>query len=174
MARPGHCPGVQVRHNDLHGDEIMDLIETRIANARRAFARVGGVGQVAKRLGYANASFLVQIFGPNPTRAPSEKTMRKIEAALDLPIGSLDWPSHTDWAQSHRSPPAGAMAMGAPGINVDRLGHAIRLMKRLEVEEQVELSVDRLSSLVAMVYEDTAEQGQLREAKWRQVVQLLR
>ena len=60
-------------------------------------------------------------------------------------------------------------------INVDQLGKAIVFIKRLESEEQVQLNVDRLATLVAMVYEDAAEHGGLmREAKWRPVVQLLR
>lgn len=152
----------------------MDITETRIANARRAFAQAGGVGKVAKKLGYANASFLVQIFGPNPTRAPSEKTMRKIESALVLPSGSLDWPA-ASW-----SPEPGISLAASPApvrghINVDQLGKAIVFVKRLESEEQVQLNVDRLATLVAMVYEDAAEHGGLmREAKWRPVVQLLR
>ena len=140
----------------------MDITETRIANARRAFAQAGGVGKVAKKLGYANASFLVQIFGPNPTRAPSEKTKRKIESALVLPSGSLDWPA-ASW-----SPVRGH-------INVDQLGKAIVFVKRLESEEQVQLNTERLATLVAMVYDDAVEHGGLmRDAKWRPVVQLLR
>ena len=151
----------------------MDITDTRIANARRAFAQAGGVGKVAKKLGYANASFLVQIFGPNPTRAPSEKTMRKIESALVLPSGSLDWPA-ASWSPE----PGISLNQSAPlrpQINVDQLGKAILFVKRLESEEQVQLSNDRLATLVAMVYEDATEHdGLMREAKWRPVVQLLR
>ena len=150
----------------------MDITETRIANARRAFAQAGGVGKVAKKLGYANASFLVQIFGPNPTRAPSEKTMRKIESALVLPSGSLDWPA-ASW-----SPEPGISLAASPvrsSVNVDQLGKAIVFVKRLESEEQVQLNTERLATLVAMVYDDAVEHGGLmRDAKWRPVVQLLR
>jgi hypothetical protein len=160
----------------------MNLSETRIANARRAFAQAGGVGKVAKKLGYANASFLVQIFGPNPTRAPSEKTMRKIEAALVLPMGSLDWPAASlaappamSWSpEPGISLPAGPAPVRAH-INVDQLSRAIQFVKRLETEEQVQLNTERTATLIAMVYEDATEHGgQMRDDKWRPVVQLLR
>ncbi len=153
----------------------MDITETRIANARRAFAQAGGVGKVAKKLGYANASFLVQIFGPNPTRAPSEKTMRKIESALVLPSGSLDWPAAASWSPEPGISLAASPASVRSSVNVEQLGKAIVFVKRLESEEQVQLNAERLATLVAMVYDDAAEHGGLmREAKWRPVVQLLR
>lgn len=43
-----------------------------------------------KKMGYSNASFLTQQFGPNPTRSPSESTMRKLEEVIGLAEGSLD------------------------------------------------------------------------------------
>ena len=63
----------------------MSIIEERLINGRRAIDLAGGVSKVAAEMGYANASFLVQIFGPNPTCAPSDKMMRKLERTLGLP-----------------------------------------------------------------------------------------
>lgn len=142
----------------------MDLKNARIANARLAIERAGGVGQVAAKMGYANASFLVQMFGPNPTRPASEKTVRKMETVLGLPAGSLDK------TQSVQLPPAAATQ-----IDAQQLTQMIQMVNRLAAEEGVKLSTDRFASLVAMAYEESAEhQGQPREGKIRQVVQLLK
>lgn len=135
----------------------MDLKNTRIANARLAIERAGGVGQVAAKMGYANASFLVQMFGPNPTRPASEKTVRKMESVLGLAAGSLDK------AQGVQLPPAAATQ-----IDPQQLTQMIQMVNRLAAEEGVKLSTDRFASLVAMAYEDP------REPKLRQVVQLLK
>lgn len=142
----------------------MDLKTTRIANARLAIERAGGVGQVAAKMGYANASFLVQMFGPNPTRPASEKTVRKMETVLGLAPGSLD---STPKAQL---PPAAATQ-----INTQQLVQMMQMVGRLANEEGVQLNPDRSASLVAMAYEESAEHpGQVREGKIRQVVQLLK
>ena len=66
------------------------LVEIRRENGRAAIERAGGASKVAKKMGYSNPSFLVQQFWPNPTRSPSEGTMRKMEAAIGLEEGSLD------------------------------------------------------------------------------------
>lgn len=145
----------------------MDLTETRIANGRLAIDRAGGVGKVSASMGYANPSFMVQMFGPNPTRKPSEKTMRRLEEVLGLPPLSLDG----------ATPPA--LPQTGPGfvsaVNPEQLSDMIRLINRLAEEESVKLSVDKFASLVAMAYDETTEHsGQVREGKIRQVVQLFR
>ncbi|WP_315127302.1 hypothetical protein [Comamonas antarctica] len=145
----------------------MDLTETRIANARLAIDRAGGVGKVSTAMGYSNPSFLVQMFGPNPTRNPSEKTMRRMEKALNLPALSLD------------GAPAPVLPATGPGfvsaVNPEQLSDMIRLISRLADEESVKLSTEKFASLVAMAYDETTEHaGQVREGKLRQVVQLFR
>ena len=69
---------------------MIRLVEIRRENGRAAIERAGGASKVAQKLGYSNPSFLVQQFGPNTTRSPSEGTMRKMEAAIGLDEGSLD------------------------------------------------------------------------------------
>ena len=142
----------------------MDLKTTRIANARLAIERAGGVGQVAAKMGYANASFLVQMFGPNPTRPASEKTVRRMEETLGLPTGALDSPPKP------QLPPA-----AATHVDTQQLAQMLHLVSRLAAEEGVRLTNDRFATLVAMAYEEAAEHpGQAREGKIRQVVQLLK
>jgi hypothetical protein len=62
----------------------------RRARLRELIRKRGGVVALAKALGYANASFLVQMAGPSPTRAVSERTARLIERKAGLPDGWLD------------------------------------------------------------------------------------
>lgn len=68
----------------------MDIKDIRLKNGRKAIADHGGVAKVSRKMGYQNPSYLVQIFGPSPTRPPSEKTCRKVEVALGLSEGALD------------------------------------------------------------------------------------
>jgi hypothetical protein len=49
-----------------------------------------GWTELAKRLSYRQPSFLVQMGGPNPTREVTEKSARRFERDLGLPVGSLD------------------------------------------------------------------------------------
>lgn len=145
----------------------MDLTSLRIANARKAMEAVGGVNKAAVKMGYANAAFLSQIFGPNPTRSPTEKTMRRLEKALELEEGSLDKEPVPELpAQS-----AGVTTQIDPG----QLAQVITLVNRLLEEEKVSLPTDRFANLVAVAYDEAAEHaGQARESKLRQVVRLLR
>lgn len=45
-------------------------------NLRALVEQWGGPLPIARKLGYSNASFVVQMCGPNPTREVTEKTAR--------------------------------------------------------------------------------------------------
>ena len=70
--------------------------EIRRDNLRKLAAQWGGVGKLAEKLGYANASFLVQMCGPNPIREVTERTARRVEETLGLPRGWLDRDGHAE------------------------------------------------------------------------------
>lgn len=67
----------------------MTTLINRRTNLRR-LANTYGWTALAKRLGYRQPSFLVQMAGPNPTREVTEKSARRFEVDLGLPEGSLD------------------------------------------------------------------------------------
>lgn len=137
----------------------MDLKQTRLDNGRKVIKKFGGVASVSRKMGYKNASYLVQIFGPNPTRAPSDKTCRNIESALDLAEGYLDCETLNN-----------ALPSPEP-INVSKLACAISLVNDIAREEGVTLSTERLAILVGLVLEGE----HLSSEKWlRQVLQLLK
>ena len=68
----------------------------RRQNLRNLADSMGGPTALAKKLGYANSSFIVQMAGPNPIRQVTEHTARRFETLLDLIPGSLDAPVEVD------------------------------------------------------------------------------
>ena len=139
---------------------MSDLIDTRRENGRLAIERAGGVGKVAKRMGYSNPSFLVQQFGPNPTRNPSEATMRKMEEACGLEKGVLD----------------GENPQGAKSANLDLIAAVIRIVGTAMQEEKVSpLNPVKHAELIVLALADTMEHGgKPREDHARALVRLLR
>lgn len=140
---------------------MSDIQANRLANGRAAIAKAGGVAAVARKMGYRNASYLVQIFGPNPTRQPTEKRCRQIEDALGLPTGSLD-ADVTPALPTHATKP----------LDQSDLARVIALVGKIAQEESVSIDPERFARLVTMAYEDGA--GAATEGRLRQVVQLLR
>ncbi len=137
------------------------LIDARRDNGRIAIEKAGGVGKVAKKMGYSNPSFLVQQFGPNPTRNPSEATMRKMEQALGLEAGALD-------------NEAGATAV--PSVSADLIASVIRIVGAAMGEEKVTaLPPNKHAELIVLALTDTMEHGgQPRQDHARALVRLLR
>lgn len=148
----------------------MDIKTARIANARLAIERAGGVKKVSTLLGYANASFLSQMFGPNPTRDPSEKTTRRLEDALGVEPGAFDQPPVAALPQ-----PAPVSTIQAAHVDAARLAQMISLVNRLIEDERASVNTDKFATLVSIAYEDAEDHdGQPRESRLRQVVQLFR
>lgn len=98
-----------------------------------------GVNELARQLGYANASFLSQMAGPNPIRAVTEKTARRFETRLGLPAGSLDRP------------------VSGATTSVGLTAEVIRLVGRLFEEEGVDVSGMRFADVCALALLDAAE-----------------
>lgn len=145
--RPGPTPGVETRRANLR-----TLMEQR------------GVNALARQLGYANASFLSQMAGPNPIRGVTEKTARRFEARLGLPVGSLDRPV-VQLAQSD-APQA---------VSVGLTAEIIRLVGRLFEEEGVDVSGMRFADVCALALLDAAEHDeQPRPDHVRSLVRLVK
>ncbi|MEI7955447.1 MAG: hypothetical protein WCJ66_09800 [Verrucomicrobiota bacterium] len=66
------------------------VYDYRRANLKRVVDNFGGPSKVAEILGYKNASFLVHMIGPSPTRVVSDKSARRFEVELGLDWESLD------------------------------------------------------------------------------------
>lgn len=127
----------------------MSINETRVENLRRLIRDSGGPSALAKRLGYSNASFLVQMAGPTPIRQVTEKTARNIETKLGLQAGTLD--------------------SGLPTPDVALTVDVIRLVGKVLEDEGVALPPVRFAELVAFALTEKPSSESMR-----QVVKLLR
>lgn len=147
--------------------------ETRRANLRRLMDQMG-TNQLARSLGYANASFLNQMAGPNPIRGVTEKTARRFEAALGMPQGTLDEPMVLEPAPSV-SANGEAFSSPSQGASVDLTADVIRLVGRLFDEEGVDLSVSRFADVVALAVMDAVEhENHARPEHVRSLVRLVK
>lgn len=130
-----------------------------------------GANQLARDLGYTNASFLSQMAGPNPIRGVTEKTARRFETALGLPQGALDVPLVLEPASGLPATPSSP----SQGANVDLTADVIRLVGRLFDEEGVDLSVSRFADVVALAVMDAVEhENHARPDHVRSLVRLVK
>lgn len=85
-------PNEPTEPNSFMISQFTDVVDYRRENLKRYVVTHGGAKNVAIKLEHTNSSFLVQMIGPNPTRPISEKSARKFEGKLELPLGYLDTP----------------------------------------------------------------------------------
>lgn len=139
---------------------MIELSELRRQNGRNVIASHGGVGRVATLMGYPSPSFLVQIYGPNPSRKPTERTTRKMEQSLGLEVGTLDQPP------SNVNPPAETISF---------ISDLIQLVGKVFEQEGVSVSPGRFANVVALAYTDAMEQKRTpREQYIEKLVLLLK
>ena len=138
----------------------MTVLDNRRENLRRLIEQWHGPGPLAAKLGYSNASFLVQMAGPNPTREVTEKTARKIELALNLPRLWMDEAPEKQGT--------------VPKVDTRLLTETVKIVGTLAADLGVSLSPDKLADFVALAYEDAQEHGGLRSDFISRVLQLLR
>lgn len=76
-------------HSRSNKDPLAAVYAARLAHLRKIAEDEGGQDALARRLGVSQPC-ISQLIGKNPERNISERTARKIEARLALPIGRLD------------------------------------------------------------------------------------
>lgn len=137
----------------------MDIYKQRRENLRRLVRDWSGPANLANKLGYANASYIVQMAGPHPIRAISEKTARKIEGKLGLPQGWLD----TD----HKAEKPAAVREA----QVVRIVHAVGAVLG---DAGLTLPPAQFAEVVELVHEHAALTGEVSEPYISKLVELLR
>lgn len=141
--------------------DLADAYEVRRENLRRLIEQWSGPKALGVKLGYKNASFLVQMAGPNPSREITEATSRKIEQALDLPAGWMDQ----------------AQSSGNGPVHIDHtlISRAIKAVVQTADDLRMVLSASKLGDIVSLVYDDAeANGGAVRADFVRRLVQLMR
>lgn len=123
---------------------MSDTYQNRRQVLRKLIAQWEGPGALARKLGYRNSSFLIQMAGPNPTREVTEKTARQIERRLDLPLGFMD------------GEPAAA-ADPPPPVDLTLVTECVRLVGQTCEDVGLRLSPSKFADLVALVYSDCME-----------------
>ena len=125
---------------------MLSIYETRRENLRALIKTWGGPTSLAKKLGHSNASFLVQLAGPNPSRDISEKVARDIEHKLALTRGWLDEGNH-------------------PAANIDEnlLEDCVRAVAAAIRDSGAKATPDRYSTLVSLLYDYVRLTGRVDE-----------
>lgn len=118
----------------------------RRENLRNYIDNNGGPAAVAARMGYANASFLVQMTGPHPSRMVSERTAREAERLLGLAPMSLDAPTAVV--------PAARGRRAEPTMTGEQVYELIRLVGKVCSDEGVTLDTSKFADLVALSIHD--------------------
>lgn len=101
---------------------MADVGKIRLANLRALIEQWEGAGNLARKLGYTNASTLAQMAGRNPSRPITEKMARKIEADLELPANWMDSTHRADavdHSQVSKAIQAVGLALQEAGKNID-------------------------------------------------------
>lgn len=156
----------------------MNISDYRRENFRRFAAANGGPTDVAKRLGYSNASYIVQMIGPNPTRPVTERTARRVEAEYNLPENTLDKPlAAIPMAEAPRPAvvaPEPAVVASA-GMTGQQIGELVQWVGRICEIEGATLSTPKFADIVALAVTDAqAHGGQPREDMVKTLVRLAR
>ena len=112
---------------------------------------------MAKLLGYTNASYVVQMIGPNPTRPVTERTARKVESVFGLPVLSLDRPVEVEPTPTA----APALSRGKPtsGMSASEFVEVINVVVRICEEERASFSNRKFADIVSLVAMDADRRG---------------
>lgn len=141
----------------LEAPAVSKRSDNRRENLRRLIDEHDGPKELALKLGYRNASFLVQMAGPNPTRDVTEKSARSFEQKLGLEDGSLDWPPEgkkpTKATASRNA--ASPILSTDTSLTLD----VIKLVGQVSEEQGINLPPMKFADVVALAISDAAETG---------------
>jgi hypothetical protein len=136
----------------------LTTFDYRRENLRSLIKVHDGPTGLAKVLGYANPSFIVQMAGPSPSRDVTESTARNFEAKLGLESGFLD-----------RKPNASAATIA---IDAELLNNAIRVVTQECDNVKLKFAPAKFADLVTMVYtEALANGGKIKMDQLKMIIQ---
>jgi hypothetical protein len=130
----------------------------RLENLRHLIRQWDGPGNLARKLGHANASFVVQLAGPNPRRRISEKVARDIEACLKLSAGWMDEP--------HKDAPL--------QIDDTFLRECVRMVSQCVRDAHLTLDPDVVANLTSLSYEHARAVGSIDRVFVESLLELIK
>jgi hypothetical protein len=149
-----------------------ELSAIRRDNLRKVVESWGGPTALAKRLGYANPSYLVQMVGPNPTREVTERMALKIESELNLPHGSLSKLEHNFATSEDNQVSAAKPQAYVPTLHGGNIAVAISQVSEVCEKMGVKLSTAKFADLVAFVFADIEAGVRVDEGRVSRLIQL--
>lgn len=162
----------------------MDISAKRVENLRRVIEGMGGVTKAARTLGYVNPSFISQMIGPKPSRVITEKTARKFEREIGLPVGHLDLEVMPDFVAQPSQMTADNYSLPADGAQSDEMtktellalvDKVIEIVGKACEDEGVQVGPSKFSTLLSMGLDDAVEHsGTPRQDKIRSLVRLVK
>lgn len=181
---------------------MSQTLDNRRANLRALAELCGGPVALSKRLGYKNASYVVQMYAQDQSskwaRPVTEKRARAIEEALGLPNDLMnESPEHfVKMAMQYVGAPAarGAATPSLPPVKIsvapaaprptgrapapladaELMGNVIRMVGQVLESEGVNLPPLKFSEVAALGLSDTIEHGQPRPEYLAQIIRLLK
>lgn len=145
----------------------------RVSNLRNLVQAAGGMAALARRLNFANGSYLRQICGDNPIRPFTEKSARSMEVKLSLAPG---------WFDVRNSISTSAATLDGSKLGSSHWGESakwsISVLKScadLLCELKLTLSQDKFSEFVELALMSAADNsGEFNAAYMRRVAKLLK
>lgn len=159
-----------------HGEDPLSIYDTRRENLRLLCRRHGGKQKVALKLGHANASYISQLAGPNPTKKISEEVARDIEVKMDLEPGCMDVPGMGRVAAITKAP-----ALAEPPadytppakLTEQRLVDATQVVMAAAQRAGAPLPPSKIGELIALAYHTHRGDGGIDEDLIQKVVDIL-
>ena len=137
---------------------MRNVYDIRRDNLRTLISQWGGPTSLARKLGYANGSYLAQLAGPHPSRDVSEKVAREIEARVRLPVGWLDQ----------------EQVGGGRPLDDQGLAECVRAVASVIRDAGLRPPPETYATLAQLAYEHARLTGVVDEAYIKRLVSLLR
>lgn len=110
----------------------MDIYEIRRANLQTAIDKVGGKQVELERLTGTPANYFSQVLSDRTQRRMGDAVARKIERALDLPVGWMDQITGIHTELSPKAQDVGRKFDELPESTQAKVAHYIDVLHRIE------------------------------------------
>lgn len=147
---------------------MVDTAEVRRHNLRQLVLKYEGMNNLARALGLTKGAYISQILSSQLSdknkRVLSEKTARKWERLLGLPVGWMDTPTDAFGA------PLGPKGTINPALLTETIVTVLDALKAAKVT----MGHDQIAELIVMQYTDASALGRNDKTRLEKIVSLIR